>query len=131
MGLFNFLQKKKALPPQSSFIEKRLALRWKIASPAKIRWQGSKEYLACEIRDLNMKGFSVAMTEKIPDTNARVELYFNDKFFFDIEVSVAWHKEVETKQIYGIRFLKIRDLDKEKIFQMMRENFPGCFGKQL
>jgi c-di-GMP-binding flagellar brake protein YcgR len=131
MGLFSFLKKKKYSPPKSSFVEKRLLPRWKIASPAKIRWQGLKDYVACEVKDLNMKGFSLAMIEKIPEANARVELYFNEKYFFDIEISVVWHKEAEAKQIYGVRFLKVRDSDREKIYQMMKENFPGCFGKIL
>ncbi|MEI6832341.1 MAG: PilZ domain-containing protein [Candidatus Omnitrophota bacterium] len=131
MGLFSFFKKKKELPPEPESVVKRLLPRWKIAAPAKIKWQGYKDYVACEVRDLNMKGFSLAMAEKIPEANARVELYFNEKYFFDIEISVTWHKEVEEKQIYGIRFLKVRDLDKEKIYQMMRENFPGCFGKSL
>jgi hypothetical protein len=131
MGLFSFLQKKKDLPPKPAFVEKRLLPRWKIAAPAKIKWHGSKDYLTCEVRDLNMKGFSLAMTEKIPEVNARVELYFNEKHFFDIEISVTWHREVKAKQIYGIRFSKIRYSDKEKIYQMMKENFSGCFERFL
>ena len=131
MGLFDFFKKKKALPPKPVFVEKRLLPRWKIAAPAKIKWQGSKDYAACEVKDLNMRGFSLAMTGKIPESSVRAELYFNEKYFFDIEISVAWHKEVDTKQVYGIRFLKVRDYDKEKIYQMMKENFAGCFGKLI
>jgi len=129
MGLFSFFKKKEEPSPKPSLVEKRLLPRWKIASPAKIKWQDSLDYVACEVRDLNMRGFSLSITEKIPETNTRVELYFNEKYFFDIEISAAWHKEVEAKQIYGIKFLRIRDSDREKIYQMMKENFPGCLGK--
>lgn len=131
MGLFSFFEKKKDLPLKPAFVEKRLLPRWKITAPAKIKWQGLEDYVACEVRDLSMKGLSLAMREKVPEANARVELYFNEKYFFDIEISVTWHKEVETKQIYGMRFLKVRDSDKEKIYQMMKENFSGCLGKFL
>jgi hypothetical protein len=131
MGLFNFFQKKKALPPKPGFVEKRLLPRWKITAPAKIKWQGSGDYVACEVRDLNMRGFCLVVAEKIFKYNARAELYFNEKYFFDVEVSVTWHKEAEAKQIYGIKFLKVRDSDREKIYQMMKENFAGCFGKYL
>ena len=131
MGLFSFFQKKKVLPLKSALVEKRFLPRWKIAAPAKIKWQGSKDYAACEVRNLNMRGFCLAMAEKIPAANARVELYFNEKYFFDIEVSVIWHKEAEAKQIYGLRFIKVRDLDREKIYQMMKENFASYFGKYL
>ena len=131
MGLFSFFQKEKTPPPSSAFAEKRLLPRWKISSPAKIKWQGFTDYVTCEVRDLNMKGLSLAMAEKVPEADARVEIYFNEKYFFDIEVSVVWHKEAEAKQIYGLRFLRVRDSDKEKIYQMMKENFPGCLGRFL
>lgn len=131
MGLFSFFKKKKDLPAKPAFVEKRLLPRWKIAAPAKIKWQNSKDYLACEVRDLNMRGFCLSTTEKIPEANAYVELYFNEKYFLDIEILVTWHKEAEAKQIYGIRFLKIRDSDREKIYQMMKENFAGHFGNLL
>lgn len=129
MVLFSFFRKKKDLPLKPGLVEKRLLPRWKIASPAKIKWQGSKDYVACEVRDLNMKGFCLAMTEKITEANNLAELYFNEKYFFEIEISVIWHKEVDGKQIYGIRLLKVRDYDREKIYQMMKENFAHHFEK--
>ena len=70
------------LPPKPIFVEKRLLPRWEIASPAKIRWQGSQDYAACEVKDLNMKGFCLSSPEKIPEANDLAELYFNDKYFF-------------------------------------------------
>jgi c-di-GMP-binding flagellar brake protein YcgR len=129
MGLFNFFQKKKEIPSKPAFAEKRLLPRWKIQSSAKIRWQGAKDYVACEVRDLNLRGFCLVLPDKIPGYNIQAELYFNEKYFFDIEISVTWHKETEGRQFYGIKFLKIRDLDREKIYQMMKENFAGHFGK--
>ena len=129
MGLFNFFKKKKDLPQKSVLAEARILPRWKITSPAKIKWHDSKDYLACEVRDLNMRGFSLGLAEKIPENDARVELYFNEKYFFNIEISITWHKEVDGKQIYGIKFLKVRDSDREKIYQMMKENFAHHFEK--
>jgi hypothetical protein len=131
MGLFSFFKKKKVLPPKPEFVEKRFLPRWKIGAPAKVRWQGSKDYVACEVRDLNMRGLCLLLVEKVTQYNTRIELYFNEKYFFDIEISVTWHKEVDGKQIYGIRFLKVRDSEREKLYQMVKENFAGCFGKYL
>ena len=131
MGWFGFFQNKRNLSPRSVFVEKRLLPRWKITAPAKIRWPKAKDYLICEVRDLNLRGFCLSLAEKIPEANALVELYFNEKYFFDVEVSVAWRKEAQGKQIYGVKFLKVRDADREKIFQMMKENFAGYFGKLL
>ena len=129
MGLFSFFQKKKEPPPKPAFVEKRLLPRWNIQASAKIKWQGAKDYVACEVRDLNMRGFCLALPEKLAEYNTRAELYFNEKYFFDIEISVTWHKEAQGKQVYGIKFLKVRDSDREKIYQMMKENFAGHFGK--
>jgi hypothetical protein len=131
MGLFSFFKKKKVLPPKPGFAEKRFLPRWKIGAPAKVRWQGSKDFVACEVRDLNMRGLCLVLVEKVTQYNTRIELYFNEKYFFDIEISVTWHKEVDGKHIYGVRFLKVRDSDREKLYQMMKENFAGCFGKYL
>ena len=108
---------------------RRFLPRWKICAAAKIKWLNAKDYLPCEVGDLNMKGFSLGIEEEIPEANTQAQLYFNEKYFFDVEISVAWHKEVSGKQIYGIKFLKVRDADREKIYQMMRENFSGCLGK--
>lgn len=131
MGLFSFFNKKKIIPAAPTFFEKRVLPRWKISAPAKIKWEGFKDYMGCEIRDLNLKGFCLVLNEKIPEPNAAAELYFNEKYFFDIEISIIWHKEVEAKQIYGVKFVRVRDVDKEKIYQMMKDNFAGCFGKLI
>lgn len=76
-----------------------------------------------------MKGFCLVVPEMIPDNCLRAELFFNEKFFFDIEFAVVWQKEADCRQVYGIKFTRIKDLDKEKIFNMMKENFSACFGK--
>ncbi|MCX5694926.1 MAG: hypothetical protein NT014_07420 [Candidatus Omnitrophica bacterium] len=131
MGLFNFFRKEKDFPAKPVFVEKRLLPRWKIGAPAKIRWQGSSDYLPCEVRDLNMRGFCLVVTEKITNYNTSAQLYFNEKYFFDIEICVTWHKENDGKQIYGISFLKVRDSDREKMYRMMKENFADCLGKFL
>ncbi len=129
MGLFDFFIKKKAPPPKLDFVEKRLLPRWKIQAPAKIKWPTAKDYLPCEVRDLNMRGFCLVLSEKLIVYNTRAELYFNEKYFFDIEIAVTWHKEAQGQQLYGIKFVKVRDSDREKIYQMMKENFAGHFGK--
>ena len=131
MGIFGFFQKKKEPSKEPVFKEKRILPRWKISSPAKIRWDGRSNYVQCEVRDLNMKGFCLVLPEKIPNDCLRAELYFNEKFFFNVEIAFVWHKEADCRQVYGVRFTRIKDLDKEKIFQMMKENFSGCFGKLL
>jgi len=113
------------------FVEKRLLPRWKISTSAKIKWQDSKDYVNCEAMDLNMKGICLSSIDKIPEANNAVEFCFNEKYFFEIGISFVWHKEVEGKQIYGLKFLRVHDYDKEKIYQMMKENFPNHLSKAM
>ncbi|MCK9431810.1 MAG: PilZ domain-containing protein [Candidatus Omnitrophica bacterium] len=131
MGLLDFFRKKKELPQKPAFVERRFLPRWKISAPAKIKAAGDTDYTPCEIRDLNMRGFCLVTSEKIHDYNTRVELYFNDKYFFPADITVTWHKEEEGKQIYGVKFEQVRDADREKIYHMMKENFSSCFGKLI
>jgi len=131
MGLFDFFRKKKEIPLEPVFVEKRFLPRWKISTPAKIKLAGASDYIDCQIKDLNMRGFCLATTEKISECDGAMEIRFNDKYFFFVEVSFTWHKEIEGKQAYGLRFLKVRDSDREKIYSMMKENFSSCFGKLI
>jgi len=79
-----------------------------------------------------MKGLSLATSEKIPEGYLSFQLYFNEKYFFDVETAIVWHKkEEDDKHIYGMRFTRLRDQDKEKLFVMMKENFPGHLWKSL
>jgi hypothetical protein len=130
MGIFNHFQKKTA-PIQQGFKEKRQVPRWKISTPAKIKLIGCNDYLACEIKDLNLKGFCLLTSEKIPEECAGFELYFNDNYLFGIGITISWYKEMGKNHIYGMKFTKLRDQDKERIFQMMQERFPTHFRSNL
>ncbi len=124
MGLFSFFNKKKELIKET-LKEKRLIPRWKISAPAKIKWSKETEYSPCEVKDLNMRGCSLLLTRKIPEGCLAGNLYFNERFFFDIEIAIVWQKEADNKYSYGIKFTRFRDADKEKLFKMIREDFSA------
>lgn len=129
MGLFGFFRKKKQ--EEKTPAERRLVPRWNICAPAKMKWLGRDDYEECEIRDLNMKGLCVVLKEKIPEGSSGAQLYFNEQFFFDIEFVVAWYKESGGRHNYGLKFTRLRDADKERIFHMMKQNFPSQFANNL
>lgn len=129
MGIFGFFRKKKQV--DQGPVERRLVPRWNICAPAKMKWSGQDNYVECEIRDLNMKGLCVSLKERIPEGCLGSQLYFNEQFFFEIEFCVAWHKQESAKFVYGLRFTRLRDADKEKIFLMMKQNFPSQFARNL
>jgi len=124
MGILSFFRSKK-VPVKQTAAEKRRIPRWKISAPAKIKWSVEPDYTPCEVKDLNMMGCSLLLANKIPDGCVQAKLYFNEKFFFEIEIAIVWHKEIDNKQSYGIKFTKFRDADKEKLYRMICEDFSS------
>ena len=123
MGLFGFFKKKQQAPAHA-FKERRNLPRWKISANATIKWVGQEDYVDCSIKDLNLKGFAVIITKDIPQNCGSVDINFHERFFFNVEISIIWHKQAEGKHIYGVKFTRLRDSDKEKIYQMMCLDFP-------
>jgi hypothetical protein len=126
MGILKFFNKKReskqAIKP--IFIERRVLPRWQISAPAKLRWEGQNEFIDCEVINLNMRGFSAVIAQKIPRDCRQLTIYFSEKYIFTVEISLSWQDESAGKNTYGAKFTRIRDSDKEKMYQMMRSDFP-------
>jgi hypothetical protein len=118
-----WFSRKKAIPA-SSRKERRMLPRWAIYAKAKIRLKDEDAYVDCEVRNLSMRGFCLATSLKLPECCPALTLYFNEKYFFTAETNVIWRKDHDGRHSYGMRFVKIRDTDKEKIYQMMHQDFP-------
>ncbi|MDD5116595.1 MAG: PilZ domain-containing protein [Candidatus Omnitrophica bacterium] len=103
---------------------KRLAPRWTVAVPAKIKFAGNSGYSPCEVRDLNLKGFSLFVSKKILKKRLPVRLYFSEKYSFKVEITILWSKPGNGKYLYGVKFSKIIDSDRERLLNMMNEDFP-------
>ena len=130
MGLLDFFNKKKE-PPVFKPRERRLIPRWKINTAAKVSWDKEATFIACSITDLNLKGFGLTLIKNLPDTSLELIISVHERFVFRADASVIWHKEKEGKHAYGVKFTRIRDVDKEKIYQMIRQDFPDQFTQQL
>jgi len=124
MGLFNFFGKNKNKIDQAPS-DKRITPRWKVSMPAKIKLEGSDNYLECEVMDLNLKGFSLVTSNKIAKKETDAKLYFSDEFTFNLKISIHWEKEANNKYTYGIRFDRVTGSDREKICKMMKDYFPA------
>ncbi len=130
MGLFSFFEDDEEqfkLTPS----DKRLAPRWKVSAPAKIKLEGFDSYLDCEVRDLNLKGFSLVLSKKIIKQRLDAKLIFNEKYSFKLEVMVLWSKAENNKYVYGMKYTKIADSDRGLILQMMKENYPPDIWKSI
>lgn len=124
MELFDYFfpEKEDASKPESR--DKRLTPRWNVSASAKIKLEVSGGYTACEIRDFNLRGFSMVITKKIIKKRISAKLYFNEKYSFKIEAMILWAKALGNKYIYGMKFTRILDADRARILQMMKEDFP-------
>jgi hypothetical protein len=89
------------------------------------------DFYDCTVSDLSLKGCRVSLTEKLPQNKRfKLTLVLSDDCSLDVEAWVAWHKTVEEYNIYGIYFARIRDSEREKIYQLIRRDFSEQVNKQ-
>jgi len=122
MGFFGFFKKKKEQP--SAFKERRAVPRWQIQSNARLKWEGQAAFVDCQVHNINLKGFAFTLAQKLPEPCTAVILNFHERFIFNVEIAVAWHREAEGRHQYGAAFTRIRDEDREKMYLMIRQDFP-------
>jgi hypothetical protein len=105
--------------------------RWQINWQAKVRISDKESLTDCHINDINFKGLKLTLAEKLtPDTFVKLSLILSSDFVLNVEAWVAWHKTIDGYNLYGLYFTKIKDLDKEKIYQFMRGYFPEKINQQ-
>jgi len=106
--------------------EYRRFTRWQINRQAKFRLEQAVEECFCQIRDINYKGAQIILNVKLPeDAVFRLNLKLSEECNFDAEVWVAWRKVVDGINHYGLYFNKIRDSDKDKIYNFICAYYPN------
>lgn len=104
----------------------RRFVRWQINSKARIRLEAADEFVDCRISDISYMGCQIATDQKLcKDAFLEFTLALSDDFLIRIEAWVVWHRIVEGRNIYGLFFTKIRDLDKEQVFRFISRYYPG------
>ncbi|MCX5656704.1 MAG: PilZ domain-containing protein, partial [Candidatus Omnitrophica bacterium] len=106
--------------------EHRRFIRWQINRQAKFKLEQAVEEVFFQVRDINYKGVQVILNAKLPEDAAfRLNLRFSEECNFEAEVWVAWHKIVDGINHYGLYFSKIRDADKNKIYNFICTSYPN------
>lgn len=106
-------------------MERRNFVRWQIDRQVSTKLEGAEKPLTVKIRDINLKGARISLKQRLPpDASIRLNLPLSEGFVLDVDALIAWHKIVNEENMYGISFSRIRDNDKEKIFQFVRQEFP-------
>ena len=105
--------------------ERRKIQRWQVNKKAKIKLDGAFCEAACLIKDINFKGLQVILSIKLGlDSYVNFSLILSAGVSFKARAWVAWHKQVEGQNTYGLYFSDLMDSDREKIYRFVYESVP-------
>lgn len=111
--------------------ERRSFARWQVNRPAKIKLDGAESYAHCNVKDINLKGAQIHLRLKLPkDTFLKFELVLVEGFVLNLEAWVVWQKRINENYLFSLYFTKIKDTDKEKIYQFVRRYCAGEINKK-
>lgn len=100
--------------------ERRKLARWQVNQHAALKLEQAAKELFCQVRDINSRGAKITLNMKLPEDNAfRISLRLSENYTIDAEIWVAWRKVVNGSNHYGLFFSKIKDADKNKIYQFI------------
>jgi len=98
-------------------------VRWQINHKAKVRLEQTIDEVLCQVKDINYKGMSVVLRVKLPqDTAFKMHLSLSDDLSFDAEAWVIWSRVIDGINHYGIYFSKLKDVDKDKIYNFINKH---------
>jgi hypothetical protein len=129
MGLFGLFGKR--TPAKESFRERRVLPRWGVNISAHVQPQGSAQSFACELVNLNLRGFELSCATALPSDCTRIVLRLGEEYIFNLGVQIVWSTAPAKRFVYGVKITQIRDADKEKIFQYVSRNFPDQVERQV
>ena len=109
--------------------ERRMVPRWELNCQAQVRWEGREQFVPCEIKDLNYRGFKIRLNQEIPEGASALIFRFSENFSINCTVKFAWSSQAEGKFIYGASFTRLKDADKERLYQFVLQNFPQSIRK--
>ncbi len=111
--------------------ERRHFIRWQINRQAKLKFEGAEAFCNCLVYDVNFKGLRISLGYRLAlDKFLKVNIVLAEDFILEIEAWVVWHKRFMEANIYGLYFTRIKDSDKERIYQFVRRDFPEEISKQ-
>jgi len=105
--------------------DRRKIQRWQVNKKAKIKLDGAFSEAACLIKDINFKGMQVILNIKLdPDRYIKLDLILSEGVSLKVEVWVAWHKQIEGRNTYGLYFTDLMDPDRGKIYKFVYDSAP-------
>lgn len=111
--------------------DRRRFVRWQINKQARVKMDGAVAFAQGLVRNINFKGLQLSLKIKIPeDKFLKLTLVLTQDFTMEVEVWVTWHKVFDGYNNYGLYFTKIRDSDRERIYILIRSDYPEQINRQ-
>ena len=108
--------------------DRRVIPRWQIGRDARVKIGRAYGFEHCLVEDMNLKGMRLSLNRLMPaEPSIRLELALEEDCQVAVEVRAPWKKEIGGRFIYGLVFTKIRDEDRDQIYQYLSNNFRGQF----
>ncbi len=105
--------------------ERRNLTRWRLVHKARLKQEGAQVWVDCHIIDINFKGMQVALPIGLQrDIFIKMQIILSEDCTIELEAWAAWRKTVYNLNVHGLYFTKIKDEDKEKIYQFVRTYVP-------
>ncbi|MDD5195997.1 MAG: PilZ domain-containing protein [Candidatus Omnitrophota bacterium] len=103
--------------------EHRKLPRWLVNREASIKLEGQAREILCRIKDINFKGMQIALSHKLNvDSYVRFSLALSRESSLDTQAWVAWHRQLDGCDVYGLYFNKLNKEDEDKIYQFLYHN---------
>lgn len=105
--------------------ERRTCIRWRLNKQGQMYLENQAPCVSILLQDISFKGARISLTQRLPtDSFLKIKLSLSEEIFFNLEIWVVWHKNVCQLNAYGFYFTKIKDSDKEKIYNLVQRNSP-------
>ncbi|MBU1727241.1 MAG: PilZ domain-containing protein [Candidatus Omnitrophica bacterium] len=103
--------------------------RWQVDYKTRVRLNEASDFVECAINDISYMGARICVPVKLPrDTFIELHFELSAEFVLDVEAWVVWQRAVDGHNIYGLYFTRVKDTDKEKIYQFVRKHAPQEIG---
>ncbi|MFA5411560.1 MAG: PilZ domain-containing protein [Candidatus Omnitrophota bacterium] len=106
-------------------LDRRRITRWQVECKAGIKLGDEDTFCECNLLDISLKGVKVALERKLEkDMVLKLTLALSDELIIKAEAWLAWQRMVDGYNLCGLYFYRITDVNKEKIYRFLRQDFP-------
>lgn len=111
--------------------EKRAIPRWQLERSIKVLLEGAEKEADATLHDLNLKGCRIHLGPKLEhDALIKMRLCLGEGCSIWVEGWVAWRRPINGRgHIYGVYFTNMKDSDRQKLYEFVRQNFTDQMQK--